>query len=145
MELKDIVAIAGKGGLFKTVSQTKKGIVVESLVDGSRQPAFVHDRISSLAEISLFTTGEDRPLRQVLQSIREKENGGPAIDAKSDNKALKAYFLEAIPDYDTERVYVSDIKKIISWYNLLQKNELLSLVDEPEATPEAEPPAESAE
>lgn len=142
MELKDIVAIAGKGGLFKTVSQTKKGIVVESLTDGNRQPAFVHDRISSLAEISLFTTGEDRPLRQVLQAIREKENGGPAIDAKSDNKALKAYFLEAIPDYDTERVYVSDIKKIISWYNLLQKNELLSLVDEPEPAPEGEPSAE---
>lgn len=142
MELKDIVAIAGKGGLFKTVSQTKKGIVVESLTDGNRQPAFVHDRISSLAEISLFTTGEDRPLRQVLQAIREKENGGPAIDAKSDNKALKAYFLEAIPDYDTERVYVSDIKKIISWYNLLQKNELLSLVDEPKPAPEGEPSAE---
>lgn len=142
MELKDIVAIAGKGGLFKTVSQTKKGIVVESLTDGNRQPAFVHDRISSLAEISLFTTGEDRPLRQVLQAIREKENSGPAIDAKSDNKALKAYFLEAIPDYDTERVYVSDIKKIISWYNLLQKNELLSLVDEPEPAPEGEPSAE---
>jgi hypothetical protein len=144
MELKDIVAIAGKGGLFKTVSQTKKGIVVESLTDGNRQPAFVHDRISSLAEISLFTTGEDRPLRQVMQSIREKENGGPAIDAKSDNKALKAYFLEAIPDYDTERVYVSDIKKIISWYNILQKNELLGLIDEPEPepAPEGEPSAE---
>jgi len=144
MELKDIVAIAGKGGLFKTVSQTKKGIVVESLTDGNRQPAFVHDRISSLAEISLFTTGEDRPLRQVMQSIRERENGGPAIDAKSDNKALKAYFLEAIPDYDTERVYVSDIKKIITWYNILQKNELLGLIDEPEPepAPEGEPSAE---
>mgnify|MGYP000997166803 CR=1 FL=1 len=143
MELKDIVAIAGKGGLFKTVSQTKTGIVVESLLDGKRQPAFVHDRISSLAEISLFTTGEDRPLRQVLKAIQEKENGGQAPDAKTEPAQLKKYFLEAVPDYDTERVYTSDIKKIIGWYNLLQKNDLLGILDEPEA--EAESPAENNE
>jgi len=132
MELKDIVSIAGKPGLFKVVSQTKTGAIVESLIDGKRQPVFIHDRLSSLNDISVFTTGEDRPLRKILQAIREKENGGPAPSHKSDETTLKNYFASVVPDYDSERVYFSSIKKIISWYNLLQEKDLLALLDETE-------------
>ncbi|GAB6278991.1 MAG TPA: hypothetical protein DCX03_00060 [Bacteroidales bacterium] len=132
MELKDIVSIAGKPGLFKVVSQTKTGAIVESLIDGKRQPVFIHDRLSSLNDISVFTTGEDRPLRKILQAIREKENGGPAPSHKSDETTLKNYFASVVPDYDSERVYFSSIKKIISWYNLLHEKDLLALLDETE-------------
>lgn len=132
MELKDIVSIAGKPGLFKVVSQTKTGAIVESLIDGKRQPVFIHDRLSSLSDISVFTTEEDRPLRKILQAIKEKENGGPAPSHKSDETTLKNYFASVVPDYDSKRVYFSSIKKIISWYNLLQEKDLLALLDETE-------------
>ncbi|HNQ59675.1 MAG TPA: DUF5606 domain-containing protein [Bacteroidales bacterium] len=132
MELKDIVAISGKTGLFKVVGQTKTGAIVESLIDGKRQPVFIHDRLSSLADITVFTTEEDRPLRKILQAIRERENGGPAPSHKSDETTLKNYFATVVPDYDNERVYFSAIKKIISWYNLLHEKGLLDLLNEPE-------------
>lgn len=132
MEFKDIVAISGKSGLFRVVSNTRSGVIVESLTDGKRFPAFLHDRISSLDEISVFTLGEDRPLKDILKAIRQKTNGGPAINTKLDNAQLKNFFAEAVPDYDTERVYVSDIKKIISWYNQLHEKDLLHLLDEAE-------------
>lgn len=130
MNLKEIVSIAGKSGLFKIISQTKNGVIVESLVDGKRFPAFVHDRMSSLEEISVFTTGDDRPLKEIFIAIREKENRGKAIDSKSDNNTLKKYFAEVVPDFDQERVYVSDIKKIIAWYNQLQQHDLLDFSEE---------------
>lgn len=130
MNLKEIVSIAGKSGLFKIISQTKNGVIVESLLDGKRFPAFVHDRMSSLEEISVFTTGEDRPLKEIFIAIREKENSGKAIDSKSDNNTLKKYFAEVVPDFDQERVYVSDIKKIIAWYNQLQQHNLLDFAEE---------------
>ncbi|NLH51771.1 MAG: DUF5606 domain-containing protein [Bacteroidales bacterium] len=132
MEFNDIVAISGKSGLFRIVSNTRSGVIVESLTDGNRFPAFLHDRISSLDEISVFTLGEDRPLKEVIKAIRQKTNGGPAISTKSDNAQLKKFFAEAVPDYDTERVYVSDIKKIINWYNHLHEKGLLHLLDEAE-------------
>ncbi|MGC8865649.1 MAG: DUF5606 domain-containing protein [Bacteroidales bacterium] len=143
MEFKDIVAISGKSGLFKVVSNTRSGVIVESLTDGKRFPAFLHDRISSLDEISVFTQTEDRPLRAIMKAIREKTGGGPALDAKSDNALLKKFFAEVVPDYDAERVYVSDIKKIISWYNQLHTRGLLGLLDETEAT-EGEEAGESS-
>ena len=133
MEFKDIVAISGKSGLFKVVSNTRSGVIVESLTDGKRFPAFLHDRISSLDEISVFTLGEDRPLKDIMRAIREKTAGGPAIDSKSDSAQLKKFFAEAVPDYDADRVYVSDIKKIINWYNQLHEKGLLHLLDEAEA------------
>lgn len=136
MNLKEIVSIAGKSGLFKIISQTKNGVIVESLVDGKRFPAFVHDRMSSLEEISVFTTGDDRPLKEIFIAIREKENRGKAIDSKSDNNTLKKYFAEVVPDFDQERVYVSDIKKIIAWYNQLQQHDLLDFSEEADKQPE---------
>lgn len=129
MDLSKILSIAGKGGLFKVVSQGKNSVIVESLQDKKRIPAFGHEKISSLEEIAVFTNGEDMPLKDVFKAIFEKMEGKEAIDHKSDNAALKKFFLEIIPDYDQERVYVSDIKKIINWYNLLILHDLLDFTE----------------
>jgi hypothetical protein len=145
MELSKILAISGKPGLYKMLSQTKAGFIVESLLDGKRFPVFAHDRVSSLEEISIFTTGEeDMPLKEVLSRIFKKLEGKPVPDANADGKVLKGFFLETIPEYDQERVYVSDIKKTLVWYNLLLEKNLLEFTEEePEspATPEPEAPA----
>jgi len=133
MELSKILAITGRPGLYKMLAQTKNGLVVESLLDGKRLTAFSHERISSLEEISIFTTDEDLPLKDVLKKIFDKQNGENAISHKSDTKDLKAFFKEAVPNYDEENVYVSDIKKVIQWYNLLQKHNLLEFDDEKKA------------
>lgn len=122
MELKDILSVSGKPGLFKTIAQTKTGVIIESLTDGKRIQAFASDKISSLGEISIFTTTEDMPLREVFRLIFEKSGDQPAPDAKADDKSLKAFFETVIPDYDHERVYTSHIRKLIQWYNLLIAN-----------------------
>jgi hypothetical protein len=140
MDLKKILAISGKPGLYVLVAQTKSGALVESLIDKKRIPAFATDRISSLEEISIFTTDEETPLKEVFKTIYQKENGGACpIDSKTDNNKLKSYFAEVLPDYDAERVYVSDMKKVFNWYNLLQTQGLIDLVEETEeATSESE-------
>lgn len=107
------------------VSQSKNAIIVESLLDGKRIPAYASSRISSLEDISVYTDEGDVKLIDVLKNISEKESGGPAIESKASNDALKKYFEQVLPKYDKERVYVSDIKKIITWYNLLQAASLL--------------------
>lgn len=130
MDLSKILSIAGKNGLFKVVSQAKNAVIVESLVDGKRFPAFGNEKISSLEEISVFTTGDDISLKDVFKAFHTSLEGKPAIDSKSDNASLKNFFLEMVPDFDQERVYVSDIKKMISWYNMLLKNQLLDFSEE---------------
>lgn len=130
MDLTNILTISGKPGLYKLLSQSKIGAVVESLVDGKRLSAFATEKISSLEEISIFGTDEDIPLKDVFRSIHTKESGKEVLSgAKLDDKVLKSYFIEVLPSYDKERVYASDIKKVISWYNLLIKNDLLKLED----------------
>jgi hypothetical protein len=141
MELSKILAITGRPGLYKMLAQTKNGLVVESLLDGKRLTAFSHERISSLEEISIFTTDEDLPLKDVLKKIFDKQNGEKAISHKSGGKELKAFFIEAVPNYDEENVYVSDIKKVIQWYNLLQEHNLLEFEEEEDKSDE-ETPAE---
>lgn len=136
MELSKILSISGKPGLFKVISQLKNAVLVESLIDKKRYPAFAHEKISSLKEISVFTTGEDKSLKDVLKSMYDKVEGKTAIDTKVDDKTLKAFFLEVVPDYDSERVYISDIKKIINWYNLLVENSLLDFTEPIEETSE---------
>ncbi|MCK9219624.1 MAG: DUF5606 domain-containing protein [Bacteroidales bacterium] len=131
MDLTKILSIAGKSGLFKVVSQAKSAMIVESLVDNKRFPAFGHEKISSLEEISVFTTGEDMSLKEVFKAFYKKTEGKPAIDHKSDIAVLKKFFLEAVPNYDQDKVYISDIKKMISWYNLLTERSLLDF-SEPE-------------
>jgi len=132
MDLSKILSISGKTGLYQVVSQLKNAVLVESLTDKHRFPAFSHEKISSLEEIAVFTASEDKPLKDILKMIFEKEQGKTAIDPKSDNKKLQAYFLEVVPDYDQERVYQSDIRKIISWYNLLVEHNLLDFSEKEE-------------
>ena len=122
MDLKEILSVSGKPGLFKTIAQTKTGVIIESLTDGKRLQAFASDKISSLGEISIFTKDEDLPLREVFRLIQEKNGDKPAPDAKTDDNALKAFFEIILPDYDRERVYVSHMRKLVQWYNLLIAN-----------------------
>jgi len=130
MDLNGIISISGMPGLYKVVGQTKNGFIAESLIDKKRIPAYSHYKVSSLAEISVFSTGDDVPLKDVFQKIADKENYGPAPDPKKGDDELKKYFGEAFADYDKERVYISDIRKVINWYNLMQKNDLLKTVEE---------------
>lgn len=142
MDLKEILSISGKPGLYKLVKQTGNGVIVESLEDGKRFPAFTHQRISSLEEISIFTDTEDMPLKDVFKKMYEKHEGGPSISPKSSSNELEAYFAEIVPEYDEERVYSSHIKKIIQWYNILEKNDMLEFDEEEQ---EEEQGADSSE
>lgn len=117
--LKTILSISGKPGLYKLVSQGKNMLIVESLQTKKRIPAYAHDKVVSLGDIAIYTNNEEVPLRQVFKTIYEKE--GKALDASllKDTEALRAFFVEILPDYDQERVYVADIKKVVAWYNIL--------------------------
>jgi hypothetical protein len=140
-DLSKILSITGKPGLFKMVAQAKNGVIVESLIDGKRFQAFSHDKVSSLEEISVFTDTDDKPLREILKIIREKTEGGKAPDPKSDNQKLKDFFETIMPEYDRDRVYVSHMKKIYGWYNLLHEKDMLEFTEKPEEkeeTPEGE-------
>lgn len=133
MDLSGIIAIAGMSGLFKVIAQTKNGLIVESLIDKKRVQAFSTHKISALEDVSIYSTGDDVPLKEVFQKIYDKEKGGPCIDHKSADAELKKYFKAAFAEYDEERVYVSDIKKVLNWYNSLQKDGLLEKKEESEA------------
>ncbi|HOP00078.1 MAG TPA: DUF5606 domain-containing protein [Bacteroidales bacterium] len=135
MVLKDIMSISGEPGLFKFIAQGKNAIIVEHLETLRRSSAFGSARISSLDEISVYTEKEDVPLSKVFDAIFEKENGGPAIDYKSDPEKLKTYLEEVLPEYDKTRVYVSDIKKLVHWYNILHSLNML-VKEEPEPVKE---------
>lgn len=132
MDLTKILSIAGKPGLYKMLAQTKNGLVVESLTDEKKFTAFSHERISTLEEISIYTEDEDMPLKDVLKAMYEKLDGKPAISHKSDGTELTGFFEEVIPNYDKENVYVSDIKKVIQWYNLLLEKDMLNFEEEEE-------------
>ena len=119
MELKDILAISGKPGLFKYVAQSSNGVIVESLLDGKRMNASASSRVSALTEISIYTEGEDIALADVFTNIYKHTEGKEAISPKETPEKLKAYFAEVLPEYDRERVHVSDMKKVITWYNIL--------------------------
>lgn len=127
MDISSVIAIAGMPGLFKVVGQTKNGVVCESLVDKKRIPAFNSHKISSLTDISIYTTGEDKPLKEVLQAIFDKEKGEKCLDPKStDEKGMRDYMKSVLPDYDEERVHTSDLRKLFNWYNLLHGSGLLT-------------------
>lgn len=119
--LKNILSISGKPGLFKLVSRGTNMLIVESLIDGKRIPTYSRDKIVSLAEVSMYTTGEDVSLSAVLNALGKKYNfKAVEMDAKkADNEELRAFFAEVLPTFDRERVYPSDIRKLIAWYNLL--------------------------
>ena len=119
MNFKDILAISGQSGLYKFVAQSRNGIIVESLANGTRSCASASARVSALSEIAIFTEGEDMPLAKVFQNIYEKQGGKEAISPKSTPEELKRFFAEVLPEYDRDRVHVSDMKKVVAWYNLL--------------------------
>ena len=121
MALKDILVISGQSGLFRYISQGRNSVIVESLSDGKRTTIASTTKISMLEEISIFTENDDIALREVLRKIQIKENGGAAIPHKSPDAALKKYFAEVLPEYDKDGVYLSDIRKIVMWYNLLRE------------------------
>ena len=131
MDLSKILVISGKPDIYELVSQTKTGAIVESLADKKRCPVFKTDRISSLNEISIFTTEKEKPLREVFQNIFRKEDG-KNIDfdiRKAANSDLFAYFAKVLPNYDTEHVHASDVKKVLLWYNLLVNANKIDLED----------------
>ena len=136
--LKDLMAISGHGGLFKFISQARNGIIVESLETGKRMNAFATMKVSALEDIAIYTEDKEIPLEEVLVSLHKYENGREAISPKSEPEDLKDYFSAILPEYDRERVYVSDIKKVLTWYNLLLKYDLLKADDEKPATKPAE-------
>lgn len=133
--LKTILSIAGKPGLYKLVSQGRNMLIVESLMDKKRIPAYGSEKIISLGDIAMYTDAEDVPLSQVLTAVKTKENGQAAtIDLKKASQdELRAYMGEVLPNFDRDRVHVSDIKKLISWYNLLVKAGITDFEEQAEA------------
>jgi hypothetical protein len=125
MILKDIMAISGEPGLFRFIAQGKNSIIVEHLETKKRSSAFGSAKVSSLEDIAIFTEKADLPLSKVFDLIFDKENGGPAIDGKADGNKLKKWFEEILPEYDKDKVYTSDIKKVALWYNILHNLNLL--------------------
>jgi hypothetical protein len=125
MNLEKILAISGKPGLYVLQVQTRTGFVAESLIDGKKITVNMKSNVSLLSEISIYTYEAEKPLSQIMQTIADKENKGQAISHKEDNATLIAYFKEILPEYDDERVYPSDIKKVLNWYNMLQTKGLL--------------------
>lgn len=118
--LKKILSISGRPGLFKLVSQAKGALIVEALSTGKRTLAYSHDKVTSLGDIAMYTQSGEEPLYKVLDSVKKKENGAVAsVSPKADKDVLRTYFAEILPDFDTERVYPTDISKLISWYNIL--------------------------
>lgn len=139
MSLDKILSISGKPGLYQIVTQTRTGAVVESLVDKKRLTVGAHSNISILSEIAIYTLTEEVPLRDVLKKVKEKESGKQTSISHKDGKdTLEEFFFEVLPDYDEDRVYPSDIKKIVQWYNILQKNDLLSALETEEDTKSSE-------
>lgn len=147
MTLKDIYSISGHPGLFKYIAQGRNGIIVEGIEDKKRLNAFASMKVSSLGEISVYTNTGDMPLLDVLRKIRDKDSGAAAPDPKADNKTVQDYFAAVLPEFDNEKVHVSDIRKMISWYNLLQRNDLLGLLDasEEEKTTDTKTPDDTTE
>jgi hypothetical protein len=138
MVLKDILAISGEPGLFRFIAQGKNSIIVEHLETKKRSSAHSSAKVSSLEDIAIFTEKEDVPLGKVFDIIHEKAAGGTAIDSKAEVTILKNWFEEILPDYSRDKVYVSDIRKIAMWYNILHKLDIL-VKEEPEAEAKDEP------
>lgn len=125
MDLSLIFNVPGKPGLYKLISQGKNSAIMESLIDKKRAPFFGLDKMSSLAEIAIYTEAEEIPLADVFRAIHKKENGGACLGHKEDAKKVRDYFAVVLPSYDRERVYESNIRKVLQWYNLLQKEGLV--------------------
>ena len=136
MSLEKILTISGKPGLYQLQNQTRNGFLAISLIDGKKISVSARQNVSILAEIAIYTLTKELPLSEVLTKIFDKEKGGEAISHKSTKDELEEYFFEILPDYDEDRVYPSDIKKIVQWYNLLTKNGISQFKNESSAEEE---------
>lgn len=141
MDLTGIIAISGRPGLYKVIAQGKNNIIVESLIDNKRFPAYAADKISALDDISIYTYDDDAPLRDLLKAVYKKEGGKECISHKEELSVLQNYLLEILPNYDQERVYPSDVKKMFQWYNLLHKSGNLKLIEAEEVKEKKAPKA----
>jgi hypothetical protein len=140
MSLKGIISIAGVPGLFKVLAQSKSGFIVESLVDKRRMPVSSAQKISMLEDISVFTIADDMPLTEVMLKIKEHSANQPIVDPKSEPAQLREYFKKVIPEFDSERVYPSDIKKILNWFQIVKDIVDIKDPEEETANSEAEQP-----
>ena len=139
MDIKDFIAISGQPGLYKLISQGKSILIAENMETGQRLPVHTSSHVSSMEEIAVFTKTEDKPLKEVFFEIHQKEGGQTVLDPKkSTNDQIKDYFASVLPDYDRDKVYVSDMKKIFTWYNILVTCGKIDWTKEPEAEAEAE-------
>ncbi|MDE6061311.1 MAG: DUF5606 domain-containing protein [Duncaniella sp.] len=146
--LKTVLSISGRPGLYRLVNRGKNMLIVESITNKKRTPAYAHDKVISLGDISIYTVEDDVPLPTVLETVKEKNNGQPVdIKAIGNDAALREYFAEILPDFDRDRVYTSDIKKLLTWYNLLleggitefaEKEEIPAAAELAASTPESE-------
>ena len=142
MALDKILSIGGKPGRFKLLTQTRTGFVGEALLDGKRITVGMRSNVSVLSEIAIYTLEEEIPLREVFQKMKDKEEGKKtSISHKAEKIALEEYFFEVLPNYDEDRVYASDIKKIVQWYNILIDNK----IDDFSSNDEEEVPVSSDE
>ena len=130
MNLEKVLSISGKPGLYELKLQTRSGFVAESLSDGKKISVSLKNNVSLLSEISMYTYTEEKPLAEIMRTIAIKENEGPtAVSHKEDTAKLIAYFKEILPDYDADRVYASDIKKVLNWYGILQAKGMVSKIE----------------
>lgn len=136
MDLTKIISISGKPGLYKLISQAKGGFIVEDLDKGKKTTISAQNNVSLLENVAIYGVSEEFPLKDVFKKIFEKENGGSTINHKESGAKLRAYMTEVLPEYDEDRVYDSDLKKLFQWYNILQAKGLISLEDENQETAE---------
>lgn len=137
-DLTKVLSVAGKQGLFLYIAQARQGAIAESLSDKRRTCLDVKSKITSLADISIYTEGGELKLKEVFKRMKEVLGDKEAPSAKSSDEELKAFFKKAVPDYDEARFYVSHMKKVINWYNELKKNASLDFVEEEEVSDKAE-------
>jgi len=138
MSLDKILSITGKSGLYELKAKTRTGFVAESLIDGKIVSVNMRHNVSVLSEIAIYTYAEEIPLREVFRKIQKKEDQGPSISHKVPKNELERYFTEVLPDYDQDRVYASDIKKVVQWYNLLQTKGIVDFEDSEVSTSDEE-------
>ncbi len=130
MDFTKIIVVSGKSGAFKVIAQSRSGYIVESLIDGKKMPVSAANRVSSVEDIVVFTETDEVKLKDVFKKMKEYTGGNEAVDHKSDDQQIRDFFQQILPNYDRERVYLSDMKKMVFWYNLLHKNSLLDFEEE---------------
>ena len=137
MNLESIISVTGKPGLYKVLSQIKNGLVVESIVDGKKMPIHATDKVSALSDISIYTNDGDMPLADIFEVIFKKTEGKVAVNHKANAAELKNFMAEVVPNYDEDRVYNSDLKKLFQWFNMLVEKGLLVPASEAAETSES--------